>query len=408
MKEFEIDNNYTSYENDRIFPYQIEIKEKVKEKNKNSGCSEPKKKKNVISISFPIIKNPQNQKSISIKNIQKIFLLSKKDLNFGRNLVESNENKNANSKSKEKENHLRLITENNEFEGNPCKKPCINKFLLCLNNIRNSKKRNGRNIVYCSNNNIDCEKENSRVIHLNTKNNVSLEHKINDKEDSLINNIPTRRNKNIYKNGLISLGSAKVKRKIMNSEEKNPFECSSRMANLRIMPLDCIFNETSKQSIIQGESSDDENNIKEKNCNRSSKKPIACNEEKEQIKMLNEPVSNSMSTSLPPIIIGSKYYPPDKPVDYEEKNKFYSDLQIFYNNQNIKTIENNDYQNKSAMFRKFRNKRLLNCNRLIMKNLIIKGNTKEKIDGIYRGLRKSFDRFDDWNEEKNKDNLYDK
>ena len=109
--------------------------------------------------------------------------------------------------------------------------------------------------------------------------------------------------------------------------------------------------------------------------------------------------------------VGSKFSPREKIKDLEQRNEYYKKIQLL--NEENKEMKESKEKKKIVPMRNFRdilefykNNRFDNCRRLIKQTLLDAKKEKNTIVEYFENYKKVFDEFDDWNDPKNKDNLY--
>ena len=109
--------------------------------------------------------------------------------------------------------------------------------------------------------------------------------------------------------------------------------------------------------------------------------------------------------------VGSKFSSGEKIKDLEQRNEYYKKIQLL--NEENKEMKESREKKKIVPLRNFRdvlefykNNRFDNCRRLIKQTLIDVKKEKNTIVEFFENYKKVFDEFDDWNDPKNKDNLY--
>ena len=110
--------------------------------------------------------------------------------------------------------------------------------------------------------------------------------------------------------------------------------------------------------------------------------------------------------------VGSKFSPNGEKIkDLEQRNEYYKKMQLL--NEENKEMKESKEKKKIVPLRNFRdmlefykNNRFDNCRRLIKQTLLDVKKEKNTIVEFFENYKKVFDEFDDWNDPKNKDNLY--
>ena len=105
--------------------------------------------------------------------------------------------------------------------------------------------------------------------------------------------------------------------------------------------------------------------------------------------------------------LGSKFSSREKIKDLEKRNEFYKNIQLLKENKKIKEKKKIvPMRNFRDILEYYKNNRFDNCRKLIEQTLIDVKKEKNIIAEFFENYKKVFDKFDDWNDPKNKDNLY--
>ena len=106
--------------------------------------------------------------------------------------------------------------------------------------------------------------------------------------------------------------------------------------------------------------------------------------------------------------LGNKYFPGDKLKDLKERNEFYSKLEKMYDEDRERKSrkKNTSLRNCHEILDYYKKHRILNCRKLIERTLDDAKKAKQEVNNFYEQYKKVFDVYDDWNDPKNADNLY--
>lgn len=106
--------------------------------------------------------------------------------------------------------------------------------------------------------------------------------------------------------------------------------------------------------------------------------------------------------------LGNKYFPGDKLKDLKERNEFYSQLEKIYDEDRERKLRKklNSMRNCHEVLDYYRKHRILNCRKLIERTLVDAKKAKQEVCNFFEQYKKVFDVYDDWNDPKNADNLY--
>ena len=103
---------------------------------------------------------------------------------------------------------------------------------------------------------------------------------------------------------------------------------------------------------------------------------------------------------LPPIVIGSKYNSQNKSIENIDIRKHLEE------NDNLEKNKNERKLTKKEILNMIKGRKLIKCNKQIIKATRNINKTSDKIRNIFNKLRISLNEYDDWNDPKNIDNLY--
>ena len=106
--------------------------------------------------------------------------------------------------------------------------------------------------------------------------------------------------------------------------------------------------------------------------------------------------------------LGNKYFPGDKLKDLKERNEFYSQLEKVYDEDRERKSrkKNTSLRNCHEILDYYKKHRILNCRKLIERTLFDAKKAKKEVCKFFEQYKKVFDAYDDWNDPKNEDNLY--
>ena len=111
--------------------------------------------------------------------------------------------------------------------------------------------------------------------------------------------------------------------------------------------------------------------------------------------------------------IGGKFSSEEKIKDLEKRNEYYSKIKLL-NDENKDNKENKikkriiPMRNCHDVLKYYKDNRFENFRKLIQKTLLDVRREKKSIIEFFGNYKKVFDEYDDWNDPKNKDNLYSK
>ena len=106
--------------------------------------------------------------------------------------------------------------------------------------------------------------------------------------------------------------------------------------------------------------------------------------------------------------LGNKYFPREKLKDLKERNEFYSKLKLIYDEDRERKLRKKlpSIRNCHEVLDYYKKLRITNCRKMIEKTLVDAKKTKKEVCNYFEQYKKVFDEFDDWNDPKNADNLY--
>ena len=106
--------------------------------------------------------------------------------------------------------------------------------------------------------------------------------------------------------------------------------------------------------------------------------------------------------------VGDKFSAEEKIKNLEERNQFYSKVKTLYEDRKDNKIKKklSPFRNCHEVLDHFKKNRVTNCKKLIAQTLLDVKKEKNSINEFFDNYKKVFDKYDDWNDPKNKDNLY--
>lgn len=106
--------------------------------------------------------------------------------------------------------------------------------------------------------------------------------------------------------------------------------------------------------------------------------------------------------------IGSKYYGEEKVKNLEERNAFYNKVKLLYDKDRENRFKKKyvRVRNVNDLLEQFKNRRFESCSKVIKKAILDVKKEKNFIADFFQNYKKVFDIYDDWDDPKNKDNLY--
>lgn len=108
--------------------------------------------------------------------------------------------------------------------------------------------------------------------------------------------------------------------------------------------------------------------------------------------------------------VGDKYSSENKINNLKERNEYYSKLKLLYNKNNRgKKLRKKftSFKNNQELLNYYKNNRILNYRKLIEKTIVETKKSKRNIANYFGEIKNTFDIYDDWNDPKNENNLYD-
>ena len=343
---------------------------------KNSKTIEHSDNK-IISIVFPIVKsNYRNHRN----NLQNLFKNYPKKI---KNEVSKNGQINKSYKNisvaisqmrnrRQKLYHNYYINDSLENESK--------------NESMNNKSNNGD---YTISNSMDKDKHESK--------NKIITNNINLKNKDYNNNNLNKRFKNLFKNGS-SLNSKLLKEKLFGKEKPGV-----SMAENKPKFRPSLIEKYSKRLFYN--KTLDNNNNQNTEINRNG---VVDDEYKihtmtfhnKKINYVTKIDNRNVDLCLPPIVIGSKFNSQNRSI---ERINMKANLE---ENDKLDKNKNEQKLTKKEILNMIKGRKLIKCNRQIVKATRNINKTSDKIRNIFNKLRISLNEYDDWNDPKNIDNLY--
>jgi len=333
----------------------------------------------IISIVFPIVKQNYRYHGNNHQNLFKNYPKTIKN--------EKRENDHVNTSYR---NISVAISQLRNHRQKLCHNYYINDSLEneSKNESMNNRSNNGS---YSKSNSKDKDKhESNKKIISNIK--------LNNKDYN--NNIMNKRFKNLLNNGS-SLNSKLLKEKLFDKEKP---EISMKENKPKLRPS--LIEKFSKRLFYNKTLNNNNENI-ELNDNKmhddDAYKIHTITFHNKKISYADKIDKRNVDLCLPPIVIGSKY---------NSQNKSIESINMYIK----KNVEENDKLEKNRNVQKHTKKEILNLikgRKLIkVKRQIVRATrninkTSDKIRNIFNRLRISMNEYDDWNDPKNIDNLYD-
>lgn len=348
--------------------------------------SEQKKRKNIISIVFPTIR-PDNKNKISeLLSSSHKYLKTKKPIN--------NNDQNYRSQKSISISIPNLKNKSNYFDNDN-----INNNISIINDSKNNSTINNN---YCITGVNDQNKPliNQIECNLNIDNNYK---NLNNKSSHKYNNLLC--SSKISKTQILKqkLFNKKNGEHIFNQFLKKELKLEER---LKLFPT---FLERYSPKLLKRK------NIKNKSIHNNKKHDKHDEYAIRTVIFKNQTIPyvekidvRTISTILPPIVIGSQFNLPDKSEESIKKEIFYNEIEKFEKEIKKGKSVKNKKASKNEILKMIKNRKMANCAKLInntKKNIIV---SKNKINNVYNKLKGSLNEYDNWNSPENLDNLYDK
>lgn len=106
--------------------------------------------------------------------------------------------------------------------------------------------------------------------------------------------------------------------------------------------------------------------------------------------------------------LGNKYFPREALKDLKKRNEFYTNLKLLYDEDRERKLRKkfSSMRNCHEVLNYYKQHRIINCRKLIERTLIDAKKAKQEVCNFFEQYKKVFDIYDDWNDPKNADNLY--
>lgn len=252
-----------------------------------------------------------------------------------------------------------------------------------LNESKNESINKSNNGSYIKSNSKDKEKHES--INKIKNNNISLKNK------DYNNNIMNKRNKNLYNDS--TLRSRLLKKELFDKEKP---ELSKMENKPKLKPS--LIEKYSKRLFYNKTLN---NNEKSELNGDDEYKIYTTTFHNKKISYIDKIDIRNLDLCLPPIVFGSKYNSQDKSNESIHFKKNIEDNDKFEENKNGLKLT------KKEILNIIKGRKLIKCKRQIVKATRSINKTSDKIQKIFNRLRISLNEYDDWNDPKNVENLYD-
>ena len=355
-------------------------------RNSEMMHSEQKKRRNIISIVFPTIRPDSKNKIYELFSSSHKYLKIKREINNNDQTYRSQKNISISIPTlKNKSNYFDNGNINNNISVDiDSKNNSITNNDYCITNV------NAQNKPLI--NKIEC--------NLNIDNNYkNLNNKSSHKYNNLLCKSP------ISKTQIL-------KQKLFNKEKGEYILSQFLKKELRMeerLKLFPTFLERYSPKLLKRK------NIKNKSIHNNKKHDKNDEYAIRTVVFKNQTIPyvekidvRSISSVLPPIVIGSQFNLPDKSEENIKKEIFYNEIENFLKDIKKGKSVNNKITTKNEILKMIKNRKLANCAKLInktKKNIFV---TKNKINNVYNKLKFSLNEYDNWNSPENLDNLYDK
>jgi len=269
---------------------------------------------------------------------------------------------------------------------------------LNFNNTKLNDKKFGNNYnngvknltLFFDNSNIDKSKKRNNIINFNT----TYKHISN--------------NNNIYKNRIRKIQKTKPpspytikKHKLFN---KKKLKAETPNLNKKDVSKDSFdyLKEIFNNNLFQ-----DKSNLKKLSLGDLMKKELKQNNNLCLLNANNKVGSEEKSNQ--DFKIGEKYYSEEKAKNLEEKYEYNSKLKMLYDKEREKKIRRkiNSMRNCHEVLEYYKNNRMINFRKLIQRTLDDAKKARNIVQDFFAEFQDIFDEYDNWNDPKNIDNLYD-
>lgn len=377
----------------------------IRNNKKNSKTIEKsvgKKNKNIVSIVFPIIKpNHKNSNRNVFPTIQR-YRETDKENNKDENIYKSKKSMSVGiTKLRNRAKKYYYYNNNNDNSQS-------NNSNYSSKSLDNESKSNSINNSLLNNIRVDSAKEKNESNIKPIEYNINYENQNNSKIKNSKSKSPKRFNHLLHNDSLPK--SQILNQKFLFKEKPIPpkiemfFKKELEMEKSSKLNADSLEKYSPrlfhKKATLNNEYNNNwaENNDEYKIHTVSFKNQVIPYVEKIDVRKL--------TLNLPPIIIGSKFNLHERTEENIKKELFLCEIERIENERKKKKINSKELT-KKEMLKMIKNKKLNRCNYLIHKTTQSIHNTKNKIYRVYNKLKKSLNQFDDWNDPKNVDNLYD-
>lgn len=354
--------------------------------NKSSEHSEKRENKKIISIVFPIIKPHRKYK------LSNLFFTNKKEINNNSEQIYKSQKtisvaisklRNKTNNYLYNENNINKRNNNNSID-NDSKNNSLTNNDYCITSINEENKPFIKNIEY----NFNLEKNNNIKSYNKFNNNFCLNSPSPSSKTQIL------KQKLFNKEQQESIFNAFLKKELKMEQKLRLFPTFLQRFSPRLL--------RKKKTIIK--KIDNKNyNFKTNDDEYKIRTVVFKNQTIPYVDKIDVP---QMSSSLPPIILGSQFNLQERSEDSIKREKFYNEIERIERERKGKS-EKKKKITKKEMLKMIRNKRLLNCKNLIHKTKRNISFTKKKLNRVYNRLKNSLNQYDDWNSPENVDNLYD-
>ena len=155
----------------------------------------------------------------------------------------------------------------------------------------------------------------------------------------------------------------------------------------------------------------DEPNLKRLNLYELMKKGLKRKNKKNNICLLSFDDNNKCQNDIISkqyFRIGDKFSPEEKIKNLNERNEYYSKVKTLYEDKKDSKIKKklSPFRNCHEILEHYKKNRVTNCKKLVEQTLLDVKREKNSINEFFDKYKKVFDEYDDWNDPKNNDNLY--
>jgi hypothetical protein len=388
-------------------------KKSMYKKNTSIKCqtirlSEPRKKKNIISIVFPSIRPKLIRKKLDL-------ITSHKYLNI-------KEEKHEEDYKKIKKKLSKIYSKNISNSRNYYSEKKIRNN-DSINDIKNSSFINKKKYYLTS---ISEDISGSGVSQIGYNLSLSnskrkLNDRVNNKLSNRLNNRFNNNKINIKLNYKIHNYTPKmniIRKKIINRDEgaysNDKFLQKELKLEQRIKLYPTFLQRYSPKLLHR---KNIRNNNNKNSNNRNNNNTIINKKDQYEIKTTNfnnqtipylEKIDvRQISTILPPIVLGSKYNLPQKTEEDIKRENYYKEMARFERERNkVKNLKKK--MTKKEMLFIIQKQKLMNCRYHIFRTKKNIYDTRIKMNKYFNRLKTSLNEFDDWNSTENIDNLYSK